>query len=300
MCTSSASTSDRRALILGGGGSTGNAWLVGVLAGLFEAGLDVTTAHVTVGTSAGATAAAQLAGATPTELLAAVLARGSLVPRAPQDGAETSRKPVQDQLARTAAIIAASENVEVMRRALGAAALARLAGSDGSWQERWRTTVAARLPQQRWPERKVLLTAVEARTGAPVVFDRDSGVDLVDAVAASCSSGLPYRIGDGYYLDGGYRTNADNADLASRCGRVLVLSPFGGRTLLPQEWGLHLSAQIDALRAAGSQVGAIFPGRDSQHLFGVNAMDLSLRPAAARLGYDQAKGLVEPLTRLWC
>src|SRR5688500_3020930 len=63
-----------RALVLGGGGSTGNAWLIGVIAGLFEAGLDVTTADLTIGTSAGSTAAAQIAGATPTELLAAILA----------------------------------------------------------------------------------------------------------------------------------------------------------------------------------------------------------------------------------
>jgi NTE family protein len=63
-----------RALVLGGGGSTGNAWLIGVIAGLFDAGLDVTTADLTIGTSAGSTAAAQIAGATPTELLAAILA----------------------------------------------------------------------------------------------------------------------------------------------------------------------------------------------------------------------------------
>src|SRR5215217_9003530 len=62
------------ALVLGGGGSTGNAWLIGVIAGLFDAGLDVTTADLTIGTSAGATAAAQIAGATPAELLAAILA----------------------------------------------------------------------------------------------------------------------------------------------------------------------------------------------------------------------------------
>src|SRR5688572_18626249 len=63
-----------RSLVLGGGGSTGNAWLIGVIAGLFDAGLDVTTADLTIGTSAGSTAAAQIAGATPTQLLAAILA----------------------------------------------------------------------------------------------------------------------------------------------------------------------------------------------------------------------------------
>jgi NTE family protein len=40
----------KRALVLGGGGSTGNAWLIGVIAGLFDAGLDVTTADLTIGT----------------------------------------------------------------------------------------------------------------------------------------------------------------------------------------------------------------------------------------------------------
>src|SRR3954451_119611 len=66
-----------RALVLGGGGLTGNAWLIGVIAGLLEAGLDVTSADRTGGTSAGATAAAQLAGASPAELLDAILAAGA-------------------------------------------------------------------------------------------------------------------------------------------------------------------------------------------------------------------------------
>ncbi len=66
-------TTGERALVLGGGGSTGNAWLIGVIAGLFDAGLDVTTADLTIGTSAGSTAAAQVAGATPPELFAATL-----------------------------------------------------------------------------------------------------------------------------------------------------------------------------------------------------------------------------------
>ncbi len=49
-----------RALVLGGGGAAGNAWEIGVIAGLFEAGLDVTEADLIVGTSAGSTVAAQI------------------------------------------------------------------------------------------------------------------------------------------------------------------------------------------------------------------------------------------------
>jgi NTE family protein len=47
------------------------------MAGLCNAWLDVTATDLSVGTSAGSTAVVQLAGATPTDLLAAILAAGS-------------------------------------------------------------------------------------------------------------------------------------------------------------------------------------------------------------------------------
>jgi len=301
-----AATSDRRrALVLGGGGSTGNAWLVGVIAGLFDAGLDVTTADLTVGTSAGATAAAQFAGASPAELLATALAAppqrtGPAEPRGPRGRAESRNPgtPVANHLARVTGIIASAEDPADMRRRMGAMALELDAAADGSWAARWRATVATRLPGPDWPRREVRITAVDARTGEPVVFDRQSGVDLVDAVAASCSSSLPYRIGNGRYIDGAYRRN-ENADLASGYGRVLVLSPFGGRTLHPLGWGMQLAAQVEELRAGGSTVETVFPADDSEHLFGQNAMDLSLRPAAARAGYDRGVELAEAMSRFW-
>src|SRR5919197_4365480 len=82
-----------RALVLGGGGSTGNAWLIGVIAGLFDAGLDVTTADLVIRTSAGSTAAAQITGATPTELLAAILAAAPQQRTGPV-GSDGGRVPV--------------------------------------------------------------------------------------------------------------------------------------------------------------------------------------------------------------
>jgi NTE family protein len=80
------------------------------------------------------------------------------------------------------------------------------ATSNGSWQVQWRPTVAARLASQRWPQGTVLITAADAHTGEPVVFDRHSGIDLVDTVAAGCASGFPHRIWDGRYIEGGYRS----------------------------------------------------------------------------------------------
>jgi NTE family protein len=288
-----------RALVLGGGGSTGNAWLIGIIAGLSDAGLDVTGADLVIGTSAGSTAAAQLAGATPAELLAAILAAPPRQRTGPlgSDGGRVPIRPTADHLERTGKIIAAADDAADMRRRMGAAALDLAAASDGSAQTRWRSTVAARLPGQHWP-RTVLITAVDAQTGEPVVFDHQSGVDLVDAVAASCASGFAYRIGDHQYIDGGYRRN-ENADLAAGCGRVLVLSPFGGRTRTPMEWGLQLAAQVDELRARGSRVETIFPDSGSEHMFGANAMDLSLRPPAARAGYDQGRAIAGQLTEFW-
>jgi NTE family protein len=118
-------------------------------------------------------------------------------------------------------------------------------------------------------------------------------------VAASCASGFAYRIGSSRYIDGGYRSNAENADLAAGYERVLVLSPFGGRTLMPLDWGMHLAAQVDGLRAGGSSVETVFPERSSEHMFGAHAMDLSLRPAAARAGYDHGRALAQQLGDFW-
>ena len=260
--------------------------------------MDVTQADLTIGTSAGATAAAQItSGTPPSELLADILAAA---PR-PRTGGRAPAMSAADVMERTSAIIAAAEDPADMRRRMGAAALDAGAAAHGSAQTQWRAVVAARLPSEHWPQRTVFIVAVDAHTGEPVVFDRRSGVDLVDAVAASTSNpfGLPpYRIGSKRYINGGYRRN-ENADLAAGYARVLVLSPFAGRTRHPLDWGMHLGAQVDELRAGGSRVETIFPDSDAEHMFGANAMDLSLRPAAARAGYEQGRALAEQLTEFW-
>ena len=78
-------------------------------------------------------------------------------------------------------------------------------------------------------------------------------------------------------------SNAENADLAAGYERVLVLPPFGGRSLQPLEWGMHRATQVDELRGRGSRVETIFPDSSSEHMFGADAMDLSLRPPLVEL-----------------
>jgi NTE family protein len=289
-----------RALVLAGGGAAGNAWELGLIAGLSDAGVDVTEADLIIGTSAGSTVAAQItSGTRPADLYAAVLAE---MHTPPTGDARSRRGPAPNvsgpsYLEWSNGIIASAADASDMRRRMGAAAL-QLDASDGSAATRWRETVAARLPSTEWPEQSVLIAAADARTGEPVVFDRHSGVGLVDAVAASTSAMTPYRIGEERYLDGGYR-RSENADLARGYETVLVMSPFGGRSRMPPQWGMDLATQVGELRASGSRVETVFPDSGAGDVFDANALDPSTRPQAARGGYDQGRALAESFADLW-
>ncbi|MGK9147698.1 patatin-like phospholipase family protein [Plantibacter flavus] len=298
-----------RALVLGGGGSAGNAWLIGIIAGLLDGGLDVTDADLVIGTSAGATAAAQLAGARPDRLLADILDAGSQQPPvrpadgrpltgSRPDGGAAAAGPMVDHLQRTNDVIASSSGPEDMRRRLAASALAL--GTTPEASARWREIVGARFPNRDWPtEQRLLLTAVDARTAEPIEFDGSDGVDLVDAVAASTSGGAPYLIGDDRYIDGGYRRSSENADLALGSERVLVLSPLGGRTRAPLEWGLQLAVQVEELQVGGSRVETVLPDAASLDAFGPNMMIPTTRVPAARAGFAQGRALADSLTVFW-
>ena len=89
--------------------------------------------------------------------------------------------------------------------------------------------VAARLPGHEWPVRPMIVVAVDAHTGELAVLDRDSGVDLINAVMASTAlpgSACTVSVNGTHYISGGVRST-DNADLASM---VVVLSLLGGRS----------------------------------------------------------------------
>jgi NTE family protein len=146
----------------------------------------------------------------------------------------------------------------------------------------------------------MIVVAVNAQTGDLAAFDRDSGVDLVDAVTASTAlPGLAptVSINGVPYIDGGVRS-PDNADLASGYANVVVLSPLGGRSQTPEagqfeglrrppEWGTDLASQVAALRTQGSRVQVITPDADSRAAMGTNQMDPATRIPAARAGFAQ-------------
>ena len=289
------------ALVLGGGGAAGNAWEIGVIAGLAEAGLDMAeAADLVIGTSAGATAAAQVrSGIPPAELLASVLSPP--VRPVEQNRERPPSLPMGTVFERMRAIGAAAISAADLQRAMGAFALESDSILEPGAGQR-RATVAARLPRHQWPDRPMIVVAVDAHTGELAAFDRYSGVDLVDAVTASCA--LPGQvptvsINGRRYIDGGVRST-ENADLASGYPNVVVLSPLGGRAeTLPEgqfeglrrtpEWGTDLESQIEALRQQGSRVEVITPDTDSRTAMGTNQMDLATRIPAARAGFAQGK-----------
>ena len=257
-----------------------------------------------VGTSAGATAAAQVRSGIPAaELLAAVLS-----PPAQSAGQNRERPPslpMATVFERMRAIGAAATSAADLGRAMGAFGLE----SDsilGPGAGQRRAVVAARLPRAEWPDRPMIVVAVDAHTGELAAFDRDSGVDLVDAVTASTA--LPglvatVSINGRRYIDGGVRSS-DNADLASGYANVVVLSPLGGRSRTPPERGAgpagqfeglrrppgaDLASQVEALRKQGSRVAVITPDADSRAAMGTNQMDPATRIPAARAGFAQGE-----------
>ena len=148
----------------------------------------------------------------------------------------------------------------------------------------------------------MIVTAINAHTGELATFDRDSGVDLVDAVTAGTAlpgSSPTIRINGTHYINGGVRS-PDNADLASGYANVVVLSPLGGRNgtppegqfeglRRPPEWGVDLASQVEGLRQQGSHVEVITPDADSRAAMGTNQIDPATRIPAARAGFAQGK-----------
>src|SRR4051794_41837603 len=98
------------------------------------------------------------------------------------------------------------------RRRIGALALkAEQAGLTPTEEERLEI-IGSRLLSTDWPQRPLVVTAVDAVTGEFRTFDREAGVPLVPAVAARCAGagGFPpgtlHRRPD---IDGGQRAAAD-------------------------------------------------------------------------------------------
>ena len=277
----------RRALVLGGGGITGIAWEIGVLAGLAEAGVDLTGADLVVGTSAGSVVGAQLTSGADLETLFARQLE-------PPTGEQAARMTRSALLRYGLAALRSRRDDVGFRRRIGALALAaERAGLTPTEQERL-DVIGSRLVSREWPDRDLRITAVGAESGEFRVLDRTSGVPLLQAVAASCAvPGVypPVTIDGRRYVDGGMRSAA-NADLAEGYDRVVVLAP------IPR--GVGPLASVDAqVTGMVARVAVVSPDEAGRRAIGRNVLDPAARAGSARAGRDQAAGVAAEVTEVW-
>ena len=276
----------RRGLVLGGGGITGIAWETGLLLGLQDLGVDVTTADAVVGTSAGSVVGAQFTtGVTLEDLFAYQVSTPKPAPLA-------SIGP--SVLAGFAwSMLRARGDLEAFGRNVGQWSARRAAaGKLPTLEERFEA-IRERLPIQEWAgDGRLLVTAVDVATGVLRVFRDSDGVSMVEAVAASCAvPGVypPVPIEGRPYIDGGARSGS-NADLLADCDRVLAFTP--------------VDRAIGPMRTAGQLLGSVphlvvSPDTESVAAIGKNVLDPARRAASARAGRAQAAA-VAPLAReIW-
>lgn len=274
---------DRTALVLGGGGITGIAWEIGILHGLAEHGVDLTDADVVVGTSAGSVVGSQItSGLTLEELYAEQLA-----PADSEIGGAFSRSGAVRLMI---PYVLPGSGRDKLRRV---GSLALKAHAPGTADREG--VIRARLPVHEWPDRDLRVTAVEAETGRFTVFDRDSDVDLVSAVAASCAVPTvwpPVAVGERHYVDGGMRSTA-NVDLVAGADRVVVLAP------LPRSFSKKSSIRAQLEKVGPREWSVVAPDAEAVAAFGKNLLDPAKRADAARAGVRQAQGLVEEMRHVW-
>lgn len=296
------------ALVLGGGGTLGEAWMSSVLAGLDEAdGFDARGSGCFVGTSAGSIVAASLVAG-----IAPGLRLGRL---APAEDAQLEDSFAQASALRQAFGVAA-ELVGVAAAPLASLAFASTARGGALL----RRTALRRVPAGRrslaelgrlvertgvrWDGR-LRIAAVELATGHRVVFGApgEPQPPVSKAVEASCAiPGVfaPVTSAGRTYVDGGAwsPTNMDAAEV-DRGGRVLCLNPTG--SLRPSVGSLAgafgsvsrgaAATEALVLKGRGATVTTVNPDKASATAMGLNLMDHARRGAVIEAGLAQGRRL---------
>ncbi len=284
-----------RALVLGGGGPVGFGWEIGMLKGLADQGIHLAEADLIVGTSAGAGMGSQLAsGVSPEELYKKQLQDvGNVAPSA-------EITPDAEALGQIFNLWAGgSAMTQDVRAKIGAIAAGAKTGPEEEWTKSFNDDL---LDSSEWPEQRLIITAVDTRTGEFVSWDRSSGVPLPLAIAASCSvPGIipTVSVDGGRYMDGGLRS-VSNADLANGYDRVVVIAPSGAMdTPYDNNTRLQLEEEAQVLRDGGSTVAVVQPDPEALEASGPNRMDIAFLRPAAEAGLLQAKRVSDKVRAVW-
>jgi NTE family protein len=285
----------KRALVLSGGGNVGVAWETAALAGLMDGGVDVRDADLIIGTSAGSVVGTSIAhGRDPRELLR--LQREE-PPRPLGNGPtalDTASAAQAFQLWATFDTMTEDACAQVGRIALGATTMAEADWIAGFAQNDW----------PGWPQKQLLITAVDAESGEFRAIDSTQGVPIDVACAASCAvpALFPTVTIDGRrYTDGGVRSFT-SADLANRIQPdvVLIVAVFG-----VVERGVHaiaarqLAGETAGLEAAGASVRTIRMDAAAIEASGMNLMDPTRRGPTADAGERHGRKLGAELAEWW-
>jgi NTE family protein len=277
----------KRALVLAGGGLAGIAWETGILRGIADEAPGTAKAllesDVLVGTSAGSTVAAQLGSGLGLDVLFDQQATASSAELNPGVGVEEIT-----ELFVTAMLTPNTTKAEKLQK-IGAVALSTRTVTE----EVRRDVIAQRLPLHDWPDRVLRISAIDTDTGELVTFDRNSGVDLVDAVAASCAVPAvwpPVTIAERRYMDGGVGSSVNMA-LANDCDVAVVLVPSGRS--VPSPFGGGAAEEIEAF--GGSAFG-VFADDESIAAFGRNPLDPACRKPSALAGREQGRRIAAAVT----
>ena len=268
-----------RTLVLGAGGVVGTAWMAGLAAGLGDRGVDLAEADLIVGTSAGA-------------IIGAMLATGQeLGPLAtPPDSGPAPLAPDPDRLGEVLAVLGdPTLDPITARRRVGRFALAADM-AEPAHLARLESLITAR----EWPDRPLLITAVDTETGQRHTWDRASGVPLVLAVASSMAfpaASPPITINGRRYMDGGL-WSATNADLATGSRTLVVVEPLAH--LFPRE---PLRRELAAV--AAETLATITPDPPAVAAFGPDLYDRAAWRPAYDAGARQAAELARRLHDIW-
>lgn len=297
-------------LVLGGGGTLGEAWMSAVLAGLERDGeFDARACARYVGTSAGSIVAASLVAGLPPDA------------RFGEAAATTaSQPPQQEESARIAGLRQAFAGAAELAGAATAPLVSLALASSARGGALIRKTVLRGIPpgrrslaelgrmveqaNVRWDGR-LRIVAVELDSGRRVVFGAEGTPRpaVSAAVEASCAiPGVfrPVLIGGRAYVDGG-AWSPTNIDVSEAHGgeHVLCLNPTG--SLRPAAGSLAgafgpvsrglAGTEALALRRRGAIVTSVSPDEASNAAMGSNFMDPARRGGVIEAGLAQGRAL---------
>jgi NTE family protein len=282
-------------LVLGAGGTLGEAWMRGLLSGLSAAsGLDFRACEYVLGTSAGSIVAATLASGRELEA-------GDRAARA--WGAATPTDNESWRLARAvlrAGTVAASPLAPVAFAGLAPAGrLARATALAATPRPRQRLGRLAGFLDRLGAEfdGRLRIAAVDRGSGARVLFGAPGAPDAAvrDAVLASCAVPwlfAPVEIAGREYVDGGVWSPV-NLDAApgGRGAHVLCLAPTAGGGPLRPLTQAALVAEEMALLARGMRVRVVVPDGGSVSAIGPRFMDGARVEAVLDAAFAQGRAL---------